>query len=181
MVCCASTSHAIPVEYVDEAKPFAGSDRPPAASGRTANALEVFMNYRVLVAAVVVLSMPAVSSAQQPASAKMSEKIFAIPKDKIRSLTQVPGAGFATDRIMVEGKKIGYMYREAAKRPEDTGWRFFSGDEDQAYLNDLDHTGVYSINTIANYDPDVVPYLGTSAPCAFEKIEGTNKYRRVTQ
>jgi hypothetical protein len=33
-------SHAIPVEHVDEAEPRAGSDLPPAASGRTANALD---------------------------------------------------------------------------------------------------------------------------------------------
>lgn len=34
MVCCASTSRAIPVGRVDEAEPGAGSDRPPAALGR---------------------------------------------------------------------------------------------------------------------------------------------------
>jgi len=34
-------------------------------------------------------------------------------------------------------------------------------------------------NTVANYDPDIIPYLNTQPPCAFEKISGTNKYRRV--
>lgn len=110
-----------------------------------------------------------------------SPKKFALAKENIRELVPIKLGGFATDRIMVEGRKIGYMYREIPRRPEDSGWRFFSGDEDQAYIDDLNHTGVYSVNTVANYDPDVIPYLNTPAPCAFEKIEGTNKYRRVAQ
>ncbi len=89
------------------------------------------------------------------------------------------GGAFATDRITVDGQKVGYMYREKASRNEDSGWRFFAGDEDQAYIDDLSHTEIYAVNTVANYDPDIIPYLETAAPCAFEKILGTNKYRRV--
>ncbi|HTY03036.1 MAG TPA: DUF2185 domain-containing protein [Rhodocyclaceae bacterium] len=111
----------------------------------------------------------------------MSQKHFAIPKGKIRVLVSWNSGGMATDRVMVEGKKIGYMYREVPIRPEDSGWRFFAGDEDQAYIDDLSHTGVYAVNTIANYDPDIVPYLDTPAPCAYEKIDGTNRYRKVEQ
>jgi hypothetical protein len=110
-----------------------------------------------------------------------SPKKFALAKEELRELVPIKLGSFATDRIMVEGRKIGYMYREVSRRPEDSGWRFFSGDEDQAYINDLSHTGVYSVNTVANYDPDIIPYLNTPAPCAFEKVEGTNKYRRVVQ
>ena len=111
----------------------------------------------------------------------MSHKKFAIEKEKIRPLVKNLMGSFATDRIMVDGKKIAYMYREVAKQPEDSGWRFFSGDEDQAYIDDLGHTDIYAVNTVANYDPDIIPYLDTQAPCAFEKIKGTNKYRRVSQ
>lgn len=53
------------------------------------------------------------------------------------------------------------MYREATTRTDDFGWCFFSGDENQDYINDLSHTGVYALNTIANYDPDIIPYLNT--------------------
>ena len=40
---------------------------------------------------------------------------------------------------------------------------------------------VYAVNTIANYDPDIITHLETSAPCAFEKIPGSHEYRRVEQ
>lgn len=107
-------------------------------------------------------------------------KKFFIPGNRIRQL--VPddlGGCFITDRVTVDGMKIGYMYREEGDRPEDSGWRFFAGDESQDYIDDLTHTGVYAINTAANYDPDIIPYLDTPAPCAFEKVEGTHEYERV--
>ena len=59
-------------------------------------------------------------------------------------------------------------------------WRFFSGDEDQAYVDDLSHTGGYSVNTVANYNPDIVAYLDTPARCNFEMIAGTQLYRRLS-
>ena len=107
------------------------------------------------------------------------EKKFFLPRDRLRRLLPRTGGCFATDRIMVDGEQVGYMYREAAHRPEDTGWRFFAGDESQEYIDDLRHTDIYEVNTVANFDPDVIPYVDAAAPCAFEKIAGTHKYRPV--
>jgi hypothetical protein len=109
----------------------------------------------------------------------MPEKKFALPAEDIKRLVPDLGGCLATDRITVDGSKVGYMYREAAIRAEDTGWRFFAGDEDQAYLDDLAKSDVYAVNTIANHDPDIIPYLSTPAPCAFEKVPGTARYRRL--
>jgi hypothetical protein len=89
------------------------------------------------------------------------------------------GGCFITDRVTVDGLKIGYMYREVPTRPEDSGWRFFSGDESEDYINDLTHTGVYAVNTAANYDPDIIPYLDTLPPCAFEKVGDGPEYESV--
>lgn len=97
----------------------------------------------------------------------------------MRELVGPMGGAFATDRITIDGHSVDYMYREAPNRKEDSGWRFFSGDEDQAYIDDMSHTEIYNVNTIANYDPDIIPYLNTPAPCAFEKIRGTRDYKRV--
>jgi len=104
-------------------------------------------------------------------------KKFAIAKEQICPLVAAMGGSLATDRIMVDGQKIGYMYREEnPDDPQDNGWRFFAGDESAEYLADIAHCGIYPLNTIANYDPDIIPYLNTPAPCAFEKIAGTHKY-----
>jgi len=109
----------------------------------------------------------------------MADKKFAISKESIVELVPHSGGCLATDRIMVDGREVGYMYREAAARPEDTGWRFFSGDESQAYVDDPSHIGIYAVNTVANYDPSILQHLDTPAPCAFERIQGTNRYRKV--
>ena len=139
------------------------------------------MRQFLLVVFLVSMLVPVFSVAQEIEKNSMPQKVFAIPKENIRPLVTNMGGAFATDRIMVQGKKIGYMYCEVASRPEDSGWRFFAGDEEQSYIDDLSHTGVYSVNTISNYDADIIPYLSTPAPCAFEKIPGSNRYRLVEE
>ena len=77
----------------------------------------------------------------------------------------------ATNRITVEGYKVGYCYREKPDGGWDSGWRFTAGDESEAYMDDPNNAGIYKLNTICNDDPDIIPLLNTSAPCAFERDE----------
>lgn len=119
--------------------------------------------------------------AEQSNMANPLQKKFKLRADQIRDLVRPMGGALATDRITVDGMPVGYMYRESPDRPEDSGWRFFAGDEDQAYVDDAANTSVYAVNTIANYDPDIISHLETPAPCAFEKVRDTHKYERVEQ
>lgn len=100
----------------------------------------------------------------------MEKKFKKRPDEIIHLVKSAIGKGgcLATDYIVCEGHKVGYMYREESNRKEDTGWRFLSGEEDQEYIDNLDNTGVYSINTIANYDPCIISYL--EAPYGTELI-----------
>lgn len=77
----------------------------------------------------------------------------------------------ATNRITVEGCKVGYCYREAPDGDWDSGWRFTAGDESEAYMDDPNNSGIYKLNTICNDDSDIIPLLHTPAPCAFERDE----------
>ena len=77
----------------------------------------------------------------------------------------------ATNRITVEGCKVGYCYRENPDGGWDSGWRFTAGDESEAYMDDPNNAGIYKLNTICNDDPDIIPLLRTPAPCAFERDE----------
>ncbi len=94
-------------------------------------------------------------------------KKFKLTVDEIRPIAPGYGACFATDHITVDGKRVGYMYHEEPDRPEDSGWRFFSGEETQAYVDDLDNTMIYDVNTIANYDPAIVPFLDAPPGSAY--------------
>ena len=77
----------------------------------------------------------------------------------------------ATNRITVEGYKVGYCYREEPDGGWDSGWRFTAGDESEAYMDDPNNAGIYKLNTICNDDPDIIPLLNTPAPCAFARDE----------
>lgn len=74
-----------------------------------------------------------------------------------------PEGCFATDRILVDGCKVGYMYREEpdddSENDLDSGWRFTAGDESDEYMDDSKNSGFYALNTIANNDSEIIPFL----------------------
>ena len=86
-------------------------------------------------------------------------KQFALRAEDIRPLAEGHGGCIATDRITVNGERVGSMVRDGPVRPEDSGWAFSAGTESQSYLDDPANSGVYDVNTIANYDPDIIPFL----------------------
>lgn len=96
-------------------------------------------------------------------------KPFRLSAEQIRPLAPGHGACFATDRITVDGEPVRYMYREAPDNDVDSGWRFLAGTEDQAYLDDSAKIGLYDVNTLANYDPDIIPLLDAPEGSAFER------------
>jgi len=89
-------------------------------------------------------------------------KQFRLASGQIKPLAVGLGSCIASDRITVDGMPVGYMYREASDGDVDSGWRFFAGDETQAYSDDASHFEIYDVNTIANYDATIIPLL--SAP-----------------
>lgn len=88
------------------------------------------------------------------------------------------GGCLATDRILVDGTPVGYMYREVPTESVSSGWTFMAGDEDQAYIDDPNHWAIYEVNTICNYDPTVIPYLSSESGSAFGKDLGADHFQR---
>lgn len=89
-------------------------------------------------------------------------KQLAIPSDQIERLLPDAYLGMnavASDRILVEGYRISVMLREEPKSPQDTGWRFFAGDEPEDYVTNPANFGILDINLIVNYSADVIPFL----------------------
>ena len=99
----------------------------------------------------------------------MPKKKFALLADQIKPLAENRGACFATDKIVVEGQKVGYMYREEPDNSLDSGWRFMSGQESEEYMDNPANHGIYDVNTIANYDTDIVRLLDAPIGSAFER------------
>lgn len=104
---------------------------------------------------------------------KKKGKKFIIPGDKIERLIGSNEGCIATDRITVNGCKVGFMYREEPYQNgnPDSGWRFMAGDESDEYMNNPENHSVYQVNTICNYDREIIPLLNSAPGTAYIRDE----------
>jgi hypothetical protein len=109
----------------------------------------------------------------------VAEKKFALRADQIKPLVQNRGGCIATDMITVEGARVGYMYRDEPLNDQDSGWVFTAGAESQAYMDDATKHGVYAVNTIANYDPAIIPFLDAPPGVAFAREDPSGGFVQV--
>ncbi|MBR4084466.1 MAG: DUF2185 domain-containing protein [Lachnospiraceae bacterium] len=59
---------------------------------------------------------------------------------------------YVSKRIMDEGWKIGYMYRDEVVQENDSGWVFMAGNEDDEYTEDYRNIQLMSIHSVMQYD-----------------------------
>lgn len=81
-------------------------------------------------------------------------------------------------------RKVQSMYREETPNPQDSGWRFFCGEETPEYINNPDNIAIYEIDTILKIDPSIRPCLNHSPGVALEREEngvGWSIYRKETR
>ena len=77
-----------------------------------------------------------------------------------------------SDMITKDGYKVGYMYREEPSCDvPDSGWRFLAGIENPEYMNDSKNHHVFHLNTICNYDSDIIPFLDAPVGSSFIRID----------
>ena len=73
-------------------------------------------------------------------------------------------------KVLVSNKlKVRFMYREKSDNPNDSGWRFFSGDEEQEYIDNPNNIGIFDVSTILAIDGDIEQYLEKPIGSAFER------------
>ena len=103
-----------------------------------------------------------------------SEKSNKFSGDSVQELDGWEGADgcLATDKITVDGSKVGYMYRDEPDNDIDSGWRFLEGSEDDEYMENAGNVGVYKLNTICKYDHDIIPYLKSPVGSAYSRADG---------
>ena len=80
-----------------------------------------------------------------------------------------------TNRVSVDGCKIGYMYREQPYEMfADSGWRFFSGDEDEEYMSNPENSTIYSLEEVCKMDESIKGYLDSPCGTSYYKDENGN-------
>ena len=90
------------------------------------------------------------------------------------------GYVFASKALVEQKRPVMYMYKEKASGG-DSGWRFFAGFEDHAYINNPENIGIYSIETILAVDPSIQPYLGSLPSRAFERASKDEPFKRIDE
>ncbi len=106
-------------------------------------------------------------------------KTFNLTAADIKQLVQGQGSCLASDRITVEAHFVGFMYREPPDSTIDSGWRFFAGDETQAFADNPDNFEIYDVNTIANYDPKIIKFLQEPPYSAFERSSDSEEFTQT--
>ncbi|MDR1802842.1 MAG: DUF2185 domain-containing protein [Treponema sp.] len=79
------------------------------------------------------------------------------------------GFVMATKMLVDNKRKVRFMYREEPSNDQDSGWRFFCGDEDQDYTDNPDNIAIYNVNTIIAIDKSIMPYLNSIKGTALER------------
>jgi len=101
---------------------------------------------------------------------------FKIAVEDIKDLIPPMGFCLVSNMITVEGMKVGFMYREDVIEKDDSGWRFLSGTETEEFIDDPSTSKIMEVNTVANYDPAIIPYLKRKYGTALERVENTDEF-----
>ena len=108
---------------------------------------------------------------------KKKEDFIKVKVENLIDWNEPNGEGcMVSDKITKEGFKVGYMYREQPLEGwPDSGWRFMAGNEDDEYMNNTNNHHIFAINTICNYDKDIIHYLHSNIGSAYIRVD-SNKF-----
>jgi hypothetical protein len=109
----------------------------------------------------------------------MIDKEYFFNEEDIKDLVFDMGYSICSNKIYKEGHKVGFMYREEPLDDEDSGWRFMAGTEEQEYADDPDNSKIIGVNTIANHDPAIIPYLKSPVETELARIEGGDEFEKI--
>jgi hypothetical protein len=86
---------------------------------------------------------------------------------------------FVTNRILRDGQRIGYLYREEPDTKEDSGWRFLAGDEIDEYMDNSDNLAFVSIGAVLSRDDSILSLLEESCGSSFQRDPESDEFNRV--
>jgi hypothetical protein len=79
-----------------------------------------------------------------------------IPDPSAREFEQYLKRCFVTHRVLEDGQKPRYVYREAPDREDDSGWRYLAGDESDEYMDNAQNTFYIAVGKVLNLDRTLI-------------------------
>jgi hypothetical protein len=83
---------------------------------------------------------------------------------------------FVTNRIMKDGEKVRYLYREEPDNDNDSGWRLMRNDESDEYMENADNISFVSLGAVLSKDDSFVDLLNEPAGTAFVFDDSLQKF-----
>jgi hypothetical protein len=77
------------------------------------------------------------------------------------------------------GRTVRFLYRQQADRPQDSGWRMFSGSESQAYNDNPKNIAVVDVGWMLGRDPTLLEPLKEGIGAVFERTKPNAEWTRV--
>ncbi|MCV2485611.1 DUF2185 domain-containing protein [Flavobacterium sp. SH_e] len=90
------------------------------------------------------------------------------------------GGLMVSKMIVDQNIKPCFLYREKRTRPEDSGWRIFTGFESEEYTEDPNNIGIYNPSTILKIDPSLENILLKGVGSVYERTEDNSDWYKVT-
>jgi len=91
----------------------------------------------------------------------------------------VIGGVMASKMVTEQKQKVRFLYRQLPANEQDSGWRIFSGSEEQDYVDNPDNIGIYNPSTILKIDPSISELLLNPVGSAFERETEMAKWQEV--
>lgn len=86
---------------------------------------------------------------------------------------------FVTKRVLDEGHKVGYLYRDAPDEERDSGWRITSNTESDEYMEDSNNIAYVSLGAVLSRDDSFIELLDQPEGSAFIRDTETGAFSRV--
>lgn len=85
----------------------------------------------------------------------------------------------ASNEVMKDEKPVCYIYREDPDDSDDSGWRIFSGEESDAYMENYSNFSLYNASTIIEKFPYLSDFLSENYPVSYERASKDQSFDKI--
>ncbi|VEI75944.1 Protein of uncharacterised function (DUF2185) [Mannheimia haemolytica] len=112
----------------------------------------------------------------------LNKDAFNIAEDDLLVKDVPYGLAVVSHKISDEKLPIRFLYREEPSSDyPDSGWRLFSGYEDDEYTNNPENFSIYSLTRLANFQPEIDgDMLYSPIGSVFEKTPNSDQFELVS-
>jgi hypothetical protein len=87
---------------------------------------------------------------------------------------------FVSNMCLEKGNGVRFLYREEPDRSEDSGWRMFSGNEPDGYVDDPSNIRLMNVGFMLDRDPTLLEPLKAGTGAVFERESLGTAWQKIT-